>query len=37
LNKKDLLIYSGGADSVISVRKIGIKDIMNNLKPYRRR
>ncbi|MAH07146.1 glycosidase [Candidatus Pacearchaeota archaeon] len=37
LNKKDLLIYSGGADSVISVRKMGIKDIMNNLKPYRRR
>jgi predicted GH43/DUF377 family glycosyl hydrolase len=34
LNNKDLLIYSGGADSVISVRKIALKDIFSSLKPY---
>jgi len=32
LNKKDLLIYSGGADSIISVRKIPIKKIFSNMK-----
>lgn len=31
LDKKDLLIYSGGADSVITVRKIPIEDIMKNM------
>ena len=34
LNNKDLLIFSGGSDSVISVRKIKLKDILDNLKPY---
>ncbi len=34
LNKKDLLIYSGGADSVISVKKIPIKDFLNHMRYY---
>jgi len=32
LDKKSLLIYSGGADRVVSVRKIKIKDIFKHLK-----
>lgn len=35
LNGKDLLIYSGGADSNITVRKINLKDILNSLQPYK--
>ncbi len=34
LNGKELLIYSGGADSVISVRKLGINDIMKSMEYY---
>ena len=34
LDKKSLLIYSGGADSVISVRKIRIKDILNHMEYF---
>ena len=34
LNNKDLLIFSGGSDTVISVRKIKLQDIFDNLKPY---
>jgi len=30
-NKKDLLIYSGGADVLITVRKVAINDILNHL------
>ena len=32
LDSKNLLIYSGGGDSVITVKKIPIKFIMNNLR-----
>ncbi len=32
LNNKDLLIYSGGGDEVISVKKIGIKKILNHME-----
>ena len=31
-NKKDLLIYSGGADKVITVKRIAIEDILKNMK-----
>ncbi|MBR9706402.1 glycosidase [Candidatus Pacearchaeota archaeon] len=31
LNDKDLLIYSGGADSIISVRRMSIKHILNSM------
>jgi len=31
-NQKDLLIYSGGADKYISVKKVSINDIINSLK-----
>jgi len=34
LNKKDLLVYLGGADSVISVKKINLKDIFNHVEYY---
>lgn len=34
LNKKDLLIYSGGADSVVTVRKIPIKNILESMEYY---
>ncbi len=34
LNKKDLLIYSGGADSVVSVQKISIKNILKSMEYY---
>ena len=34
LNKKDLLIYSGGGDSVITVKKIPLKYIFNNMEFY---
>jgi len=34
LNKKDLVIYSGGADSVVSVQKIAIKDILKSMEYY---
>jgi len=33
-NKKDLIIYSGGADSVITVRKIPIKDILKSMEYF---
>ena len=33
-NKKDLLVYSGGADSVITVRKLSIKEIMDSMEYY---
>ena len=32
INKKDLLIYAGGADAVISVKKIRLKDIFNHME-----
>jgi predicted GH43/DUF377 family glycosyl hydrolase len=32
LNKKDVLIYSGGADSVITVRKIPVKKILSSME-----
>ena len=32
LNGKDLLIYSGGADKFVSVKKIALKDIMDSLE-----
>ena len=32
LDGKNLLIYSGGADSIVSVREISLKDIFRNLK-----
>lgn len=35
LNGKDLLIYSGGADRVISVKKISIRDILNSMEFYK--
>ena len=31
-NKKDILMYSGGADNIISVRKIPIKDFLDHMK-----
>ena len=31
-NKKDVLIYSGGGDSVVTVKKIALKDIMDSLE-----
>ena len=31
-NKKDVLIYSGGGDFVVSVKKIALKDIIGSLK-----
>lgn len=34
LNGKDLLIYSGGADSVVTVRRIAIRDILKSLEFY---
>jgi predicted GH43/DUF377 family glycosyl hydrolase len=34
LDKKDLLIYSGGADSVISVRKISFKEIFKSMEYF---
>ncbi len=34
LNKEDLLIYCGGADSVISVKKINIDDILKSMEYY---
>lgn len=34
LNKKDLLVYLGGADSVISVKKIKLKDILKHMEYY---
>ncbi len=33
LDKKDLLIFSGGADKVVSVKKISFKEIFKNMKP----
>ena len=33
-DKEDLLIYSGGADSVVSVKKLGIKDIFKSMEYY---
>lgn len=33
-DKKDLVIYSGGADSVISVRKLRINDIFKSMEYY---
>ncbi len=32
-NGKELIIYSGGADSIITVRKISIEDILLNMGP----
>jgi len=37
LNGEDLLIYSGGADSNISVRKIKLNDILDSLHSYKSR
>ncbi len=34
LNGKDLLIYSGGADSIISVKKIPINDFLEHMEYY---
>lgn len=34
LNKRDLLIYLGGADSVISVKKIKLNDVLNHMEYY---
>ncbi len=31
-NKKDVLIYSGGGDSVVTVKKIALKEIMDSLE-----
>ena len=31
VNGRDVLIYSGGADSVVSVRKISYKEIFRNM------
>ena len=31
LNGKDVLIYSGGADSIISVKKMSLKHILNSM------
>lgn len=32
-DKKDLLIYSGGADKFVSVKKISLKDVIDSLEP----
>jgi len=32
LGKKNLIVYSGGADSCISARKIGIREILNSMQ-----
>ena len=37
LGGEDLLIYSGGADSSISVRKIKLQDILDSLHSYQHR
>jgi len=37
LNEENLLIYSGGADSNISVRKIKLQDILDSMRPYKHR
>ncbi|MCX6799255.1 MAG: hypothetical protein NTW59_04135 [Candidatus Diapherotrites archaeon] len=34
LNGKDLLLFCGGADKVISIKKIPIKDIFNHMNHY---
>jgi predicted GH43/DUF377 family glycosyl hydrolase len=34
LDGKDLLIYSGGADSVVTVRKMAIDSIMKSMEYY---
>ncbi len=34
LNGKDLLVYSGGADSIISVKKIPIKSFLEHMEYY---
>ncbi|MFA5174030.1 MAG: hypothetical protein WC438_02515 [Candidatus Pacearchaeota archaeon] len=34
LNKKDLLIFSGGGDTVVSVKQISLQKIINSLKPF---
>ncbi len=34
VNGKDLLIYAGGADSVISIKKISINDILKSMEYY---
>ncbi len=34
LNEKDLLLFCGGADSVVSVKELQIKDIMNSMEYY---
>ncbi len=34
LNSKDLLIFSGGGDIVVSVKKVGLKDLLNALEPF---
>jgi beta-1,2-mannobiose phosphorylase / 1,2-beta-oligomannan phosphorylase len=36
LDGKDLLIYSGGADSITTVRKISIKKIMDSMKSVKK-
>lgn len=36
-DKKHILLYSGGADDVTSVRKIALKDIFNNMEPVRKK
>jgi beta-1,2-mannobiose phosphorylase / 1,2-beta-oligomannan phosphorylase len=33
-NRRDLLIYSGGADSVISVKKLKLNDILDHMEYY---
>ncbi|MFQ5531887.1 MAG: glycoside hydrolase family 130 protein [Candidatus Nanoarchaeia archaeon] len=35
-DKKDLLIYAGGADSIVSVKKIAIKDIFRHMKKVKK-
>ena len=37
LDGKSLLIYSGGADSVVTVKKVTIKDIFQRLKPVKKK
>jgi len=34
LNGKDVLIYSGGADSIVSVRKLRVNDILKSMEYY---
>lgn len=34
LNKKNLLVYSGGADKVVSVKKVAIQDILDSMEYY---